>query len=57
MRHVWCLQDWELFARGAEAWLNEGRVLEEFEILWGFVLFYMFFVPLRSQRGMLLSSH
>jgi len=33
MRHVWCLQDWELFARGADAWLKEGRVLEEFEIL------------------------
>lgn len=33
MRHVWCLQDGELFARGVEAWLGEGRVLEEFEVL------------------------
>jgi pimeloyl-ACP methyl ester carboxylesterase len=33
MRHVWCLQDGELFARGVEAWVGEGKVLEEFEIL------------------------
>jgi pimeloyl-ACP methyl ester carboxylesterase len=33
MRHVWCLQDGELFAKGVGAWLAEGRVVEEFEVL------------------------
>jgi pimeloyl-ACP methyl ester carboxylesterase len=32
-RHIWNLQDGELFARGVEAWLMDGRVLEEFDIL------------------------
>jgi pimeloyl-ACP methyl ester carboxylesterase len=33
MRHFWNLQDEELFARGVEAWVGEGKVLEEFEVL------------------------
>ena len=33
MRHVWCLQDGELFASGVDAWVGEGRVIDEFEAL------------------------
>lgn len=33
MRHLWNLQDPALIARALEAWLTEGEVLKEFEVL------------------------
>lgn len=32
-RHIWSLQDGELFARSVEAWLMKGEVLGEFQLL------------------------
>lgn len=32
-RHVWNSLDGELFAKTVEAWLMEGHILEEFEVL------------------------
>jgi hypothetical protein len=33
MKHIWSLQDGELFAKSVKAWLEDGKAADEFEVL------------------------